>query len=134
MLRVYLKGEKWLPADVNARRLAVAAIRVGEMLGVNGTVELFISPHFSRCRGLAVRFDDGSSRIVLFSKFIKDNARQRGWTMAYLYSCTLAHEMVHVAQYQRNAKGLKNRTCEAEAMALEDVYGPEVEKVLRRNA
>lgn len=130
--RIIIEGAERLPSDIDAGRFARAAQTVGRWLGLRGDVTLTVSGRRSGRMGEATADDDDGQQVVLYVKGIRAMAdHEEHRTLTWEYATTLVHELVHLSQERRRCADLPWRIGEAEAYALEGVYGPEAERILR---
>lgn len=130
-MRIRVVGARYLPARVTVAMLTEAAYIVGERLGIR-RVEIRISPHHTsqvvaKC---VVHYPPKVKPVIVL--YAKALAASSGGPVK-VYADALTHELVHHAQSMRpgSAAWIMDVISDAEAVALERIYGPVAEEAMR---
>lgn len=120
-----------MPPSVPVRRLRSAAYRMAKIFGLP-RLNLVVSDVDEDEGTLGRCFTVNNDHMVtLYDHNIRREAR--GWrTVRRIYAIALVHEMTHVSQHQRGSTWfLSEKIRDAEARAMERVYGKMVEDILK---
>jgi hypothetical protein len=127
---VKIHGHQYLPDDISPDRLAAGISIVGRMLGINGTIDLYVRKRKSKTMGQTNPTPEDRRTILIWPKAIAlEIARSERWTTRRLWAWIVAHELVHLSQIGQWTE-IKESTREAWAEALEPVLGPIIENEL----